>query len=92
MLHHVYLKNDVSGEAWLFILSCYLWQHSSVNFYSEMLNLCFLYCILFAFTISLYRTSALGGCTLTVLITEHSLQLALEKRISQDLSFVNLIC
>lgn len=48
MPHCVYLKNDVSGEAWLFILSCYLWQHSSVDFYSEKLNLCFLYYIPFA--------------------------------------------
>jgi len=40
---------------------------------------------LFAFTIPLLRTSALGGCcTLTILMTERSLQLALEKRNSQD--------
>lgn len=91
MPHRVYLKNDVSGEAWLFILSCYLQQHSSVGFYSEKLNICFLYCILFAFTISLLRTSVFGCGTLTILITEHSLQLALEKIIYQDLSFVNLL-
>lgn len=42
MPHCVYLKNGVSGEAWLFILSYYLWQHSSVDFYSKKLNLCFL--------------------------------------------------
>lgn len=42
MPHCVFLKNGVSGEAWLFILSYYLWQHFSVDFYSENLNLCFL--------------------------------------------------
>lgn len=94
MLHCVYLKNGVSGEVCLFILSFYILQHSSMDFYSDKLNLCFLYCKLFAFTIPLFRTSALGGCTLTILMTERSLQLALEKRISQDskLCHLNLIC
>lgn len=54
MPHHVYLKNGVSGEAWLFILSYDIWQHSSVGFYSEKLNLFFntVYCLLLPFLYS----------------------------------------